>query len=241
MERTFNDKTLQCDRKYKIQRKSRGHRQRDKGGALHGSEISNSRVGSKTNRKLNDEILLAIGMKVMVLLNLATEADIANGTRGKIKEIILDDREDEHNKAVEEHLKLQYPPALILFKPDKGTSIKFEGIEEGLILITPSAAWFTAKRKGEESKTYKIRRRQYAITPGYAFTDYKSQGQTIENVIIDIGKPPSGKLSPFGTCVSLSRSRGRDTIRLLHQEKKEGHIETYEYPKCITDGCRRSE
>ena len=98
MERTFNDKTLQCDRKYKIQRKSRGHRQRDKGGALHGSEISNSQVGSKTNRKLNDEILLAIGMKVMVLLNLATEADIANGTRGEIKEIILDDREDEHKR-----------------------------------------------------------------------------------------------------------------------------------------------
>ena len=147
--------------------------------------MSNSRVGSKTNRKLNDEILLAIGMKVMVLL------------------------------------KLQYPPALILFKPDKGTSIKFEGIEEGLIPITPSTAWFTAKRKGEESKTYKIRRRQYAITPGYGFTDYKSQGQTIENVVIDIGKPPSGKLSPFGTCVSLSRSRGRDTIRLLQDFDEE--------------------
>ena len=27
----------------------------------------------------------------------------------------------------------------------------------------------------------------------------------------------------------------------FHQEKKEGHIETYEHPKCITNGCRRYE
>jgi len=30
-----------------------------------------------------------------------------------------------------------------------------------------------------------------AITPGYAFTDYKSQGQTIEYIIIDLAPPPS--------------------------------------------------
>jgi len=33
--------------------------------------------------------------------------------------------------------------------------------------------------------------------------------------IIDIGKPPTGTLSPFSAYVVLSRSRGRDTIRLL--------------------------
>ena len=34
-------------------------------------------------------------------------------------------------------------------------------------------------------------------------------------VIIDIGKPPTGALSSFSVYVALSRSRGRDTIRLL--------------------------
>ena len=53
------------------------------------------------------------------------------------------------------------------------------------------------------------------MTAGYAFTDYKSQGQTIEYVIINIGKLPTGSLSPFSVYVALSRSRGRDTIRLL--------------------------
>ncbi|KAF8433224.1 hypothetical protein L210DRAFT_880780, partial [Boletus edulis BED1] len=48
----------------------------------------------------------------------------------------------------------------------------------------------------------------------YAFTDYRPQ-QTIKNVIVDIGTPPSGELTPFNAYVALSRSRGRDTIRLL--------------------------
>ena len=46
-------------------------------------------------------------------------------------------------------------------------------------------------------------------------TVYKSQGQTIEYVLIDIRKPPTGTLSPFSIYVALSWSRGRDTIMLL--------------------------
>ena len=49
----------------------------------------------------------------------------------------------------------------------------------------------------------------------YAFTDYKSQGQTMEYVIVDISKPPTGLLSPFSMYVALSRSRGQKTIQIL--------------------------
>jgi hypothetical protein len=44
--------------------------------------------------KLLATIHVAIGMKAMVLLNIATEADIANGTQGVIQDIVLDERED---------------------------------------------------------------------------------------------------------------------------------------------------
>jgi hypothetical protein len=50
---------------------------------------------------------------------------------------------------------------------------------------------------------------------GYAFTDYKSQGQTIECVIVDLGKPPWGALMAFNTYVALSQSCGHGTIRVL--------------------------
>lgn len=82
-----------------------------------------------------------------------------------------------------------------------------------MIPLAPSLAKFSVTSKTK--KTYKIIRRQYAMTARYTFTDYKSQGQTIEYVIIDIGKPPTGSLSPFSVYVALSRSRGRDAIHLL--------------------------
>ncbi len=47
------------------------------------------------------------------------------------------------------------------------------------------------------------------MTPGYAFTDYKAQGQTIEYLIVDIGKPPTGHLSPFGAYVAIEEQGKR--------------------------------
>ena len=68
----------------------------------------------------------------------------------------------------------------------------------------------------EQRKNKKaVHRRQLPITAAYAFTDYRSQGQTLPYVIIDIAKPPTGKLSLFNLYVTLSRSSSRHTIHLL--------------------------
>ncbi len=53
------------------------------------------------------------------------------------------------------------------------------------------------------------------LTESYALTDYRSQGQTIPHVIVDIGAVPYGKLMPFNVYVALSHSSGRESIRLL--------------------------
>ncbi|KIM58202.1 hypothetical protein SCLCIDRAFT_128769, partial [Scleroderma citrinum Foug A] len=53
------------------------------------------------------------------------------------------------------------------------------------------------------------------VTPAYAFTDYRSKGQTIPHVIVDIANPPTGGLSLFNLYIELSRSSGRSTVRLL--------------------------
>lgn len=60
-----------------------------------------------------------------------------------------------------------------------------------------------------------VRRRQFPLTAAYAFTDYRAQGQTLRTLIVDLGPVPSGKLTPFNAYVALSRSPGRETIRLL--------------------------
>ncbi|KIK92159.1 hypothetical protein PAXRUDRAFT_147926, partial [Paxillus rubicundulus Ve08.2h10] len=55
------------------------------------------------------------------------------------------------------------------------------------------------------------------ITAAYVCTDYRAQGQTIPAVVVDIGSPPTGGLGLFNLYVALSRSRGRETIRLLRE------------------------
>ncbi|KAJ7251541.1 hypothetical protein B0H12DRAFT_1119480 [Mycena haematopus] len=60
-----------------------------------------------------------------------------------------------------------------------------------------------------------IRCRQFPITVlgAYAFTDYRSQGQTIPYVLVDVASPPSGTLSLFNLCVALSRIQaGRQSV-----------------------------
>ena len=58
-------------------------------------------------------------------------------------------------------------------------------------------------------------RSQLPLTLAYAFTDYRAQGQTLEPVIVDIGPPPHGSLTPFNIYVALSRGTGAKNIQLL--------------------------
>ena len=48
-----------------------------------------------------------------------------------------------------------------------------------------------------------------------ACSDFQSQGQTIETVVVNLGKPPTGALLGFNAYITLSQSRGRKTIHLL--------------------------
>ncbi|KAJ7692075.1 hypothetical protein B0H17DRAFT_1133340 [Mycena rosella] len=168
---------------------------------------------ARDTNKLTERLELAIGMRAMVLMNISTEGDLENGTRGVVVDIKLDPREsveleqDPDNGA----FILKYPPAVILFKPDHCSFPPFEGLPPGVLPILPSRTTFTITKTS--GKTRQITRHQFALTPGYAFTDYKSQGQTLEYVLVDLAKPPGGKLTPFNV--------GRGTVRLLRDFENE--------------------
>lgn len=170
----------------------------------------------KQTGRLAERVELSVGMKVMVILNIATEGDVANGTRGIIEDIILDPRERLSKPDEEGKIWLEYPPAVVLFKPDICPFERFDGLPVGIIPISLSSRPFQVTTRN--NKKHSLRRRRLAVTPAYAFTDFKSQGQTIEHVIVDLAKPPSGDLTPFTAYVALSRSRGRDTIRREYDE-----------------------
>jgi hypothetical protein len=174
-----------------------------------------SRPGQNTTKKLRHRLEIAKGMKIMVTLNLATEADLANGSRGIVEDIVLDPRERVSSEEIGDDgtVWLQYPPAMILFRPFHYEFEQFPGFEPGLIPIFPSEVTFNIHYKNNP-KT-QIHRRQFPLCAAYAFTDHKSQGQTIEYVIVDIGPTKKFPVDPFAAYVALSRSRGRHSIRLL--------------------------
>ena len=83
-------------------------------------------------------------MKAIVTLNLVTEADLANGSRGTIAGIIRDPREwvskDEVNEFGE--LWLQYLPASILFRPFHYEFEPFPSLDPRIIPIFPCEVTF---------------------------------------------------------------------------------------------------
>ena len=179
-----------------------------------GMKLSDLRASNGT-KKLGHRIELGIGMKVMVMLNLATEADLANGSRGTIVDIILDPREDMAMNQVNESGEwwLQYPPAMILFKPFHYQFEPFADLEVGIIPIFLSEVTFNIHY--HNNRKTQIRQCQYALLAAYTFTNHKLQGQMLEHVVVDIGPTKWFPVNPFTAYVVLSRSRGRKTIRLL--------------------------
>jgi len=161
---------------------------------------------------LPHNVPLAIGMQVMVTLNVHTDLDVANGARGEIVGIGLHSKEPPIDRT-QTRWHLRFPPQYVLVKLQRTKAKQLPGLELGVIPITPAQKTFSIRASNGQKKT--VTRRQHPITPAYSFTDYRSQGQTIPYVIVDISTPPSGQITAFNAYVALSRSKGRDTIRLL--------------------------
>lgn len=170
---------------------------------------------SEKRQELPDKIEVAIGMKVMVTFNVQTDLDITNGARGTVVDIILDPEEPPLTDDC--IITLKYLPVYMLVKLSRTRANTLEGLEEAVVPVEPITKTFQIKLVSPAGKELKrsVRRRQFPMTAAYGFTDYRSQGQTIPYVVVDIATPPTGSLSLFNLYVALSRSSGRSTIRLL--------------------------
>ena len=149
----------------------------------------------------------------MVTLNIETEMDVANGTRGEIVDIVLSPEEDPIPLNAPK-VRLKKMPAYVLVKLNNTRLRQLPHLPPQVIPIEPNAVKFSIMVK-KKSRT--ITRRQFPITAAYTFTDYRAQGQTIRNVIVDISTPPYGGLNLFNLYVALSRGTGRGGIRLLRE------------------------
>ena len=166
----------------------------------------------------------------MVTRNIATDLDITNGARGIIADIILDP--DEPPLAGDSITTLKHLPCCVLVKLNRTRAARLDGLDDSVVPIFPAKSSMQITL-GRKMKT--VTRLQYPITAAYCFTDYRSQGQTIPRVIVDIASPPSGKLSLFNLYVALSRSSGRETIRLLREFDDDIFLEAHEPELVLED------
>lgn len=140
------------------------------------------------------KIEIAIGMKLMVLANIAPDAGLANGSCGIVTDIVLDPRESVQDTVMTTQL-LHFPPLAILFFPLNVSPICMQGLPNGTVPIFPQMKSFTVCNLS-------VKWTQFPFT-------HKAQGQTMDCILVDLTKPPTGALSPFGAYVALSHARGR--------------------------------
>ncbi|GJE99317.1 hypothetical protein PsYK624_155710 [Phanerochaete sordida] len=171
----------------------------------------------KRSDKRNDlpgSVELARGMKVLVTSNIQTDLDLANGSRGEIVDIVL--HPDEPAGDGGSVVQLKHMPICILVRMERTKASQLNGLEPGVVPVQPVERRMTIKlRRAGKNVERKVRRRQFPITAAYAFTDYRAQGQTLRYVVVDIATLPSFPITLTNVYVALSRSTGRDSIRLL--------------------------
>ena len=153
--------------------------------------VAKARTGRGRNQRehggLADEVDITIGMEVMVTFNVSTDLDVANGTRGQVVDIVVDAREEISASNTQTKV-LQYPPVYILIRMLHTKADALNGLESGILPITPLTKTFSVVTAS--SKKITVTCQQLPITPAYAFTDYCSQAQTIEHCIVDLATPP---------------------------------------------------
>ena len=89
-------------------------------------------------QRLHMQVEITIDMKAMVIMNIAMEADLANGTWGIINDIVLDHREHLGKKEIESgDINLMYPSAMIVFQPVEASFPRFDSFKDGKIPLFP--------------------------------------------------------------------------------------------------------
>jgi hypothetical protein len=133
-------------------------------------------IKPKSVKDLPAEIEITKGMQVMVTDNVETDLDVTNGARGEIVDIIL--HPDERPLGNEPIAQLEYLPAYILVKMARTRASLLDGLDESVIPVEVESTSFRIKTQVSTGKMMQrtVKRRQFPMTAGYAFTDYRSQG-----------------------------------------------------------------
>ena len=139
---------------------------------------------------LPSNLVLCRGMRVMLTANLCLSQGLTNGTMGTVVAIIFISAED------------PFPTVLVQF--DGFTGVSCLPDQPGIYPVGVITRSWVVRHKTQS-------RTMLPLQPGYALSIHKSQGQTLENILIDLG---SSEFSPGLTYTALTRVRSLSNLAL---------------------------
>lgn len=143
---------------------------------------------------------LFVGMPVILRVrNIAVDLRIANGSQGFVHQI---------ESGVDEY-GFTYAKAALVYFPD--SPVQLTGLPKGVFPIKPISWSFSAMLQLERGKvqSYKVKRYQLPIEPGYSVTGHSAQGKTLPKVQCNL------RDGAWAAYVAASRARRREDIFLL--------------------------
>ncbi len=159
------------------------------------------RLSTSVTNDVMGRLPLFAGMKVMVLENIAFSNKVVNGSEGVIESIrYKQDTTDGRRYAAVAYVKIP------------GAGVVDESLETDVVPIFPEKVSFrwTVEKGGVTTRQW-VRRSQLPLLPAYAYTDYKSQGRSLDTAIVDLESAQSLQ----GVYVMLSRVRSLSGLAIL--------------------------
>ena len=154
------------------------------------------RLPDHETEALPGNLLLFPNCKLMLTKNIDPKRGLANGTPVWLYQVPSAGSEAE----------------CVLVRLPKPLAKPFDGLPCDVAPISRVTETFTLKELG---KNVSIRRRQFPLIYGYAITDYKSQGASLKNCIIDLRKPPGSWQAFHSLYVMLSRVETLNGLNIL--------------------------
>ena len=158
-----------------------------------------------TNNRLG-RIPLVVGMPVMLMTNFDVSNGIVNGTIGTLKSVQywIDDEGFRHATSCIIRSKHIVGDPLPGLEKNEGVALQDE---TDMMFIHPHT-----------KKKCKIKRSQLPIQPAFSVTAHKSQGLSLDNVVVDL-QSCSGSESPYVMISRVKSLQGLMVLRPFHRSK----------------------
>ena len=124
------------------------------------------------------------------------------------------------------------PPACILLRLNRPQSAEFDNLELSTMPVFPL-------ERSIPMKGFSVRRKQIPICPAFCLTDYKVQGSTLTEAVLDLKNDPTRRgwdahRKYCSIYVQLSRLRSFNGLHLLQKISKED-IEFAPDPRLLSE------